>query len=905
MTEELDQLKADLLQKQADLDAKRVHLAQAQAKVIDLQSEVASAQAAVNAAQAKVDNYTESDMDELERLRAELAEAEAELIGRKSVYADAVAGLEKLLDEQADAYDKANAAKIEWDRLAKLYQDVVSFVGEQEVAVEKYQTGINEAQAKVEAIQAEIDALEPDEPDPLPADIYQLTLPSGKQCTFRTPPPVDLAVRPHPRFLIPGREEELQRKLSDVDHTEQRRLAKWQRPHSYEALLYAIDNRSITNGQAAKDWLLSLPAEIQTTNNAAGLYHEYLVYDWCHDLFTAEEREQLFQTFCTRIGIIAPQPGSTEFGIVPERLNREKGDGFDPAQWFGNDVSDPSQNMGFLWRGLLALAFYGDGVRDEWCRYVYQRMLDSGDNRIYPVYDPVHGGLLDAHNQRALDSGGIQSSWDTELVMPGYESYFSAYIVDFMAAWCTATGDDLFSDNNYTRLMPHRLAYRWHKGLQLGQARMQQTVAQLTGLYRESDPQMAGLARWLIDHDSQGTYQLFEVFVLGDMSVAPIRPADAGLPLAKTLLGDDICTSRSSLDPDATVVELFTRTMDSHRYEPEVGGLHIVRDGKPLIMRGRGRKGSIESLLTCNTMIIPKGQRLQINNQGNTYWGAAHMRGPHALTEWVDRATSVIDVVTHPSYRGILPTEELNTDAYSVFGVDSAKFRQGLSQPDNSVSYQRLDVAKAKRTVVHLRPNSDGREFVVVYDRLEVGDGLEHLWLARFLNEPMQADNGWYAENDGQAISGTVLSPDMELLVRGGSTGTPEQLKAFDDEIKSLEDRIKNDENADEAKLLARLEQVQADRYVLFRETEGPDGESYDGVAKVFYDAPSKYTPMHGEYAVFIRPKTALPKQDYCVVFEVGDTGFVPADAMMAGKVVSVGGWTVDFSIEDQTKVRR
>ena len=89
------------------------------------------------------------------------------------------------------------------------------------------------------------------------------------------------------------------------------------------------------------------------------------------------------------------------------------------------------------------------------------------------------------------------------------------------------------------------------------------------------------------------------------------------------------------------------------------------------------------------------------------------------------------------------------------------------------------------------------------------------------------------------------------------------------------------------------------------KETEGPNGESYDGTAKVFFDAGSQYTALHGAYAVFIRPKTALPKQDYCVVLEVGDTGFVPSDATMTGKVVSVGGWTVDFSIEDQTKVRR
>lgn len=765
------------------------------------------------------------------------------------------------------------------DTDAHLEKDILDLVNE--IQAEHLQTGVEHQQTgekikRLKALAEKLNVPQPepdpcpdcpdcpdcddddDDPPPLPPvdGLYDLTLRSGKECTFVTPAPADLEVVAHPRFLIPGRREDLQRKLTDDDHAT---LRKTSREYTYNALLYAM-NGDVAAGIEAKEWVLAQPKELQNTHGAGTIYHELLVYDWCHDLFTAAERDQLFQDLCTRIGIIAPEPGSAEFGIVDERWQHQhKGDGFPPGVRFGNDHGDPTQSHGFIYRGLFALAFYGDGVRDEFCEYIYGTMLDSSDARIHSFYDPVHGGLVDSHNQRALDSGGIQSGWNHDRVMDGYEEYFTAYMIPYMAAWDSATGDDSFTDNNYFRLMAHRTAYRWHKGIIIGAPRLQQTVTQLTGLYRDSDPQMAGLARWLVDQDSMGGYQSLETLVLADLAVEPIHPKDIDwMPLGKTLKGDDICHTRSSWEPNATCVQLFTRTMDSHRCEPEIGGLHIVRNGVPLIMRGRGRKGSDESLLTANVNIYPKGGRLETNNQGDSYWGGGHLKGPFALYPWVDRATSVIDTATQPSYRGILPTEDHGDDSHHVFAVDSMKFREMQMDPANELVQERMDVDKAKRTLVHLRP-TDGREFIIVYDRIECSADYDHVWFSRYLNEPIASGNSWAAANDGQQISGQVLSPGMEVLVRGGPG----------------------------------------------KETEGPNGESYNGVGKVFYDAGSKYTQMQGAYAVFVRPTPALPKQDYCVVLEVGDAGFVPAAATMTGKVVSVGGWQIDFMVEDQTKVSR
>ncbi len=246
--------------------------------------------------------------------------------------------------------------------------------------------------------------------------LFPLTI-NGKQWTFRTPPPENLKVREkHPRFLLPGHEEEIHSKLTDPRYTMLHKLAADAQPMAYQALVYAMSG-SRAAGEVAKAHLLSLAAEPQGGDSAGNIFFEIMIYDWCNDLFNAQEREQALHILCERVRMHMPKPGSTEFEAYS--LSTKKGDGF--GAWFDNDIHNPRQYSGFLWRGLVALAFHGDGVRDEWCEYVYQAMLNNTDARIYPVYDPQRGGLVDSHNQRALDSGGIQSGWNHNRIMDGYE----------------------------------------------------------------------------------------------------------------------------------------------------------------------------------------------------------------------------------------------------------------------------------------------------------------------------------------------------------------------------------------------------------------------------------------------------------------------------------------------------
>jgi hypothetical protein len=84
--------------------------------------------------------------------------------------------------------------------------------------------------------------------------------------------------------------------------------------------------------------------------------------------------------------------------------------------------------------------------------------------------------------------------------------------------------------------------------------------------------------------------------------------------------------------------------------------------------------------------------------------------------------------------------------------------------------------------------------------------------------------------------------------------------------------------------------------------TEGPNGESYDGIGYKFLDDDSGRDTF-GSYALFAKPIGG--ETDYCVVLEIGDAGFVPVNPSIIDSKLTVGGWSVDFTVECQTKVSR
>ena len=596
---------------------------------------------------------------------------------------------------------------------------------------------------------------------------------------------------------------------------------------------------------------LALPPPLVPINQLAGAFDALLSYDWCHDLFTPSEAEQLWQTLEARMGQSGEFPPPTgPYGPQPN----------DPG-WghlVDNDIGDPTRN-GVLFRQIFALAFHGDGVRDEYCQYVVDRCLDGDDSRFIGYWDGKRGGYLDQCNQWGLHSGGIQSGYNPGKVSDGYEGYFSDWGPILTECWCTAMGDDLWTDNQYWRLAAHRYAHRLCDGVTIGTNRLTQAMTCMTGLYRDIDPEMAGLMRWCLDvNGTLGAYSEWDVFLLSDLSVEPIPPWEIErCKLAKWMDGDATCISRASWDQDATYFQAFNRGNDTHRYPPPNGAFTVWRKGVQIVPQGDGRKGSMVSAWCSMPVIWHRGFKIPANIVGDTYWGGEHLTGPHARLPHVNRVSFPYQAASTQQYWGVPPTEDHGTADYHVFTIECSDFLAEVYN-ENPLRLQSADVAKCKRTFVHLRP-----DIIVIFDRSDVGPDMDHAWQMRTMNLPVINGNKWMSVDKGQQVCGTVVSPGLSPRIVGGVGKMSEQA----------------------------------------------DGTTFGSLHGVFRDDGSD-AGAYGLHAIVVEPETIQRQQTYCVVLEVGDEGFVPAEvstssAIGGEKIVTVDGWTVDFTVEDETKVSK
>ncbi len=664
---------------------------------------------------------------------------------------------------------------------------------------------------------------------------------NGREWSFRTPPPKGIKVRAdHPRLLITKESlPDVQAKLDNFALYGKEMKAIVKEP-ALQALFYAVYGDTVA-GEMAKKALLEIPEGKKSRGHGTSGYFWCLVYDWCHDLFTPSEREVAMRRIMQEFRLEFPAPGESAVKETIKAKVSVKG-GFG----YGNDEHEPkSHSFGYQLRGVIALAFYGDGVRDEWCENVFQSMLDGKKGeKIYPIYEASEGGLLDGHNSLALDSGGCQAGHHSNGPISGYNEMLVATVPMLMAVWESATGDELFSRDNFIRKLPHWVTYEIDAGQNIGSAGGSQVLRQLTGIYKTIDPEMASLAAWLNQKYGEGQYNELVTLILGDKTTIPKSPEELRLPTSACLNGADRCYSRSGWSDEDTRVVMTSRTIDTSRYEPASGLLSITSGNEKLLFAGHAKKGGRSVVYGSGIWLWPTGKSPTHIQQSSTYWGGRHL----SRDEWVPRAGNPYKVATQSGYWGKLPTEDHGEDDYHVFSVDVSRFAcDGVKS--------RLDVKKNKRTMVHLKP-VDGREFIVVYDRVSVGDGVSQLWGGRFMNRPEVSGDTFMATNNKMAIHGTVLAPKAVLDVRGGPG----------------------------------------------KATEGPSGESYDGNGYIFKDDDSS-RDVFGSYSLFIKPDHVAKQQDYCVVFEIGAAGFTPAKAVIDDHIVTVGGWRVDFNTEDATKV--
>ncbi len=671
-------------------------------------------------------------------------------------------------------------------------------------------------------------------PDPGPVqtilDPYPVTV-AGKLTDFRTAPPEDLLVRTHPRFLIPGREKEIAAKFSDqewIDGT----ISGISTSMELQALRYAVLG-DMESGLSAKQQLLGI-----TADGMSGALKDdlpiLLTYDWIFDLLDADQEEQVFELLCERTGISVPNEG--EWSV----LHKDHTDPAEVRQWYNNNynTSGEAAGLGFQMRGLIALGFHGDDVRDEWCEYGVQALLDGTlDARFFPIYDAQRGGVLDLHNTIAMNSGGCKMGPTDAGPLSGYNGMCYADVIWTMLCWETATGDDLFSRDNGYRKMSQWLAYKG--GISTREGVM--CCRLLTGIYREIEPDNAALAAWLIDQYAGKPVDYGDIIYLcvGDRSVRLLWPQEARLQLFDYHDGMGEIISKTSWMKSATDVRMTATALDTQRHQDSTGLLMISTLGAEVIADCHEKKDRRECLIHNGVMCWNSaGPATGDSLKSTTYWGMVGAINPYGEPKnplYVKRATYPRDAAIYAGYRGQVPQLEQDVDdGWRMFSVDSAQY---AADWPNKVT---LDVRKRLRTVLHLLPDDRGREFVVVQDVVEVGPNVSHCQAWRLYGKPEINERGdqFISVNGPAQVCGTVLSPGLaSLVVQEG--------------------------------------------------TLRPDGTPL--AVEQYYNT--------GNWGLYVVPQVPMQQCQYLTVMEIGDTGFDPATVQMtdSGRL-QVGDWTVDLN---------
>lgn len=696
-------------------------------------------------------------------------------------------------------------------------------------------------------------------PDPAPEDteppadnLYPLTV-QGESWTFKTDPG-SLTIRAsHPRLLLTTDNlASKQSRIQNAAHLSLYTSAKDGSPAG-QALAYQIDGDT-TRGNLAKDALLALAADVEIDQNSGDRGFEWaLVYDWTYDLMSPAERLTAGDRLMRICGMNPPDAGEIETGFSIQG-NRHT-DITDSMIWSGNDDHEPkNHSYGFLFRGVAALALAGDGYRDEWCDYVIARLQDGTDGRFYAMYDAERGAALDMHNLLALDSGGCRAG-QHDRVISGYNGMFMEYGLYMQAAWDSAMDDNMLERNNMYRYMSRFVAYDRRRLNEKDRTGAEETIACCAGVYGD------GLAQWLVDNHGQFTATGFPVqrLVLGDLDQAWSDPASEGLP--ETSYEKGACKWYSSTgwdDNSDTMLYVSSMEIDIGRHESQPGVFAVHRGLDKLIVAGKHKKGFQHFLWGSGLWMYPNGQLLTYPEFGTTYWGAQHLKSPSA--NWTSappipgRMAYPYDGATKLGYRG--PSySELNTQStYAVFGLDYGHW--AVHNEDK----RSLQVDKCKATFVHVKPDVNGREFLVIFYRTNTPAGVDHLWGCRTIHEASLSSNTFTVNEGTSKLFGTILNPSGTLETRGG------------------------------------IPQM----------TEGPFGEIYSGGTYTGYnfknDDPSAID-TYGEYAVFFKPTSIQLVENYAVCLEIGATGFSEVTPTYGAGVVSVGGHTLDFSTEDSTVV--
>jgi hypothetical protein len=528
---------------------------------------------------------------------------------------------------------------------------------------------------------------------------------NGTPWTFRTAPPPEgqrRIVASHPRlFLTQAHLPALRKKLQDpVYSTDMRQLERdaadgdpWA-----NALLYHVKQEA-SYGAVAKAFLLSGEFSSRPPKGydsvGAAVFPVYLL-DWVMPLLTPSERHRAFQKVKGHFGY--------DHATAPEER----------IEWYWNDMWSRSNRTHYC---LLALAIAGDGIDDAWANEVLN-LAYSGSQKVPSPYDPVRGaGLLDLLMTISLDDGGGDQAGTRLQIGGGYYSFFlHAFLT--LGAWETATGEKMWERCPFYQKLPQLWAYI----APVPPNDSGRTLEFITGIYRTSDPDMASLAKWMVDRWGRSKYGLVHRLILGDLRVQAKSPAELKLPLARYIRGADAFVSRSSWEDDATVVYAVARYLDTSRYEHDSGTFGIHKGSTRLAARGWGNK-------TRATPATHSGLWVYDAVAGEYFQGSTYWSGLNNYPERSHRADHALEVVTDADYFPGGPDKIEINDTYRAM----------------SVEYSRLLRARGprcvRRSIVHIPDGT--KDWVLVYDYVDVPPSLKTAWSMRLAVEPRIDEGGF------------------------------------------------------------------------------------------------------------------------------------------------------------------
>jgi len=446
-------------------------------------------------------------------------------------------------------------------------------------------------------------------------------------------------------------------------------------------------------------------------------------YDWLYPLLSGADRSAIV----TKLKAVATQPA---------------GPGGNKSAFHHREIKE---RMLYILAGLV---YANDGIddADANARLAAYSSFISGD-----------GGTQPAENFIAGTDGGV--SVGMSYAVNGVSDGLVISTLQFNDAWRTAHGttrDIAFTNTNVLRYLPQWVAYsvmpfQRPDGAQIlyptqemdrGSASAQYfdlpvSVSSMR-LYRDIDPQMAGLAEWLTQNQTapvgtSGTLArrsaVLGNFLFNPGNVTPMSPADLNLPLSRLFRGLGWLAMRTGwTDPSDTEVTFIASpfTRKPAYANVDQGSFTIDRNGPLAIHAGAGiHHPFIETARGYNTIMFTNPS--EPVGPWPEYWEMGGQRGLFAIPKGMS------DLVRGSQWDigGIKRSDLYDGTAAHDYDYAYADVTRAYNGPANADAYNTQKVRQFTRQFVYFRRASAAEsDRIIVFDRTEtVGTQFEKRWL--------------------------------------------------------------------------------------------------------------------------------------------------------------------------------